>query len=320
MENKSVISPFDGQEVFYSCDTSHKKKPVYKIHHDGSNYVATLFIKNSGNISTERKKKDNVDVFFDSKYIQAVAEGLKGARLNERLHADLSLEFPQMPKLDDYTDENIKKRQHNLYNRKKRFKRKANLNEWNYFCTYTFDSKKLTDVQFKKRFRKCLCNLHTRYGWRYMGVFENAPTTGRLHFHGLFYIPENAMVGTISEKTDYNKSDGKMQTIHINSFFAERFGRNDFAEVTEMELQCTNVLDYILKYIGKDNGKIVYSRGIRTEIYKELIDSQICCDYFDFVTKFVLFDDVIDWGRDVLHFKPLQLSLYDNRTQQLACG
>ena len=41
------------------------------------------------------------------------------------------------------------------------------------------------------------------------------------------------------------------------------------------------------------------SRGLPAEIYKEIADSDIAGTYFDFVTKYVLFDDVIDWESDV---------------------
>lgn len=99
-----------------------------------------------------------------------------------------------------------------------------------------------------------------------MGVFERAPETGRLHFHALLYVPDGEMIGTITEKQDYSTKQHKMQTTHENDFFAERFGRNDFAELSAGELQHGNTIGYILKYIGKTGEKITYSRGIRGEI------------------------------------------------------
>ena len=135
-----------------------------------------------------------------------------------------------------------------------------------------------------------------------MGVFEYAPETGRLHFHGLLYVPSGQMIGKITEIKDYSTAQGKMQITHINSFFAEGFGRNDFEELNSMELKKGNTLNYLLKYIGKTGERIVYSRGIPTEICKTLSEREIVGEMKDFVAKFVLFDDTIDWERDIMHY------------------
>ena len=101
-----------------------------------------------------------------------------------------------------------------------------------------------------------------------MGVFERAPETGRLHFHGLLYIPDGEFIGKLTEKTEYSTAKHKMVTIHENDFFQDRFGRNDFEELSEMEMKHGQTLNYLLKYIGKTDERIVYSRGIPTEIYQ----------------------------------------------------
>ena len=144
-----------------------------------------------------------------------------------------------------------------------------------------------------------------------MGVFERAPETGRLHFHGLLYVPEGEMIGTITEKTDYSTAQGRMQTTHENDFFQKTFGRNDFEELSEMEMKHGQTLNYLLKYIGKTGERIVYSRGIPTEIYRKLDDNEIVTEMQDFVTKYILWDNVISWERDIMHYKPIQSSMID---------
>lgn len=119
------------------------------------------------------------------------------------------------------------------------------------------------------------------------------------------------MIGTITEKTDYSTAQGKMQTTHENDFFQKTFGRNDFEELNEMELKHGQTLNYLLKYIGKTGERIVYSRGIPTEIYRKLNDDEIVTEMDDFGTKYILFDDVISWERDIMHFKCKQLSMID---------
>ena len=41
------------------------------------------------------------------------------------------------------------------------------------------------------------------------------------------------------------------------------------------------------------------SRGIPAEICKELSDNDVVGTYLNFVTKYVLWDDVLDWERDI---------------------
>lgn len=145
-----------------------------------------------------------------------------------------------------------------------------------------------------------------------MGVFEYAPETGRLHFHALLYVPAGEMIGTVTEKKDYSTAQGKMQVRHENDFFQKAFGRNDFTEISKMQLKYGKTIDYIIKYIGKTDEKIVYSRGIPTEIYMKLTGENIVTAFTDYVEKFVLFDNVVDWERDILHYnRKKQMSIID---------
>ena len=58
----------------------------------------------------------------------------------------------------------------------------------------------------------------------------------------------------------------------------------------------------MVKYITKTGKKVIYRRGIPAEICKELSDNDIVGIYFDFVTKYVLWDDVLDWERDIKNY------------------
>ena len=268
------------------------------------NVIRDLIRRKRLRLKPEKKatKKAGLDIAFDSLYEHALRTGLKGAEITESVKNGLLKLFADIPDLDNYIANKLEKKMRALYSRKKRFRRKAALNRWNYFVTFTYDDKKHTPESFRKKLRKCLSNLHTRRGWRYMGVFENAPDTGRLHFHGLLYVPYGQMVGAITERQDYSTAQGKMQITYSNNFFADSFGRNDFEELSEMELKRGNTLNYLLKYIGKTGERIVYSRGIPTEICKKISVKEIVGKMKDFVTKFVLFDDTIDWERDILHY------------------
>ena len=62
----------------------------------------------------------------------------------------------------------------------------------------------------------------------------------------------------------------------------------------------------------KTGEKFVYSRGVPSEIYLEIANKDIACTMFDFVMKYLLFDDVIDWERDVMHYtKRRQMRIAD---------
>ena len=78
------------------------------------------------------------------------------------------------------------------------------------------------------------------------------------------------------------------------------------------ELKQGKTLEYILKYIEKTGERIVYSRGIPTQVCKVLPAREIVGKMQDFCTKFVLFDDSIEWERDVMHYtRRKQLTIID---------
>lgn len=294
---------------------------TYKIYNDGSHHVGVLCVRSQLPRKPSMKCRGEKDEVFDGLFLQAVQSGIKirSNNVDKFVKYIKPFLFSHYAASDDLEDWLIKKTEravHNYFMRERRFKRKAYLNRWNYFVTFTYDEDKkvrgggnLTEEEFRRKLRKQLSNLHTRHGWKYMGVFERAPETGRLHFHGLLYVPNGEMVGEITEKEDYSTAKHKMQTRHENSYFEKRFGVNDFQELSNIQVRRGNAVGYILKYIGKTGDRVVYSRDIPTEIYKKLDSHDIAGEIQDFVTKYLLFDDVIDWERDVLRYRyTLQMS------------
>lgn len=287
------------------------KKPWFKIYSDGGHYVGTLISR--GKVLNKKKKHaiTAMDELFDSLYFNACSDGLKGEEMKEYIKNGILKLFPYEAGLDGYIAKKIERKIINLYKRIKRFRRKTNLNRWNYFVTITYNSILHTEETFRMKLRKCLSNLHVRRGWKYMGVFERAPETGRLHFHGILYVPDGELIGRITEKRDYDTRNGRVQITFENSFFAENFGRNDFKELNQMELRNGYCLRYLTKYIGKTNERITYSRGVPTVIYKQIDNSDIATEFIDFVTKYVLFDNVIDWERDICRKARKQVTIVD---------
>ena len=255
-----------------------------------------------------RGERSAFDILFDDLFMQAYNKGLRDRKIykpmSEYIYSGLLSLFSESEIAEVDIAERVKRKLNNLLHRKKRFRRKAYLNKWNFFVTFTYNDKLHSEETFRRKLRRCLSNLHTRRGWRYMGVFERAPETGRLHFHGLVYVPAGEMLGRLEEKTDYSTAQQKMQTRNENSFFEENYGRNDFEEISDMQLQYGDSVDYILKYIGKTNERIVYSRGIPTEICLKLTAKDIITELTDdYVQKFILFDDVVNWERDIARYR-----------------
>ena len=136
-----------------------------------------------------------------------------------------------------------------------------------------------------------------------MGVFEEGGERGTLHFHALLYVPKDKMIGRIEPKREYSLKRRGRYTRYANTFFEENFGISDFQELNPVLLKRGGTLKYLTKYIMKTGVKAVYSRGIPSEICKELGDSDIVGKFLDYVIKYALFDDVIDWERDVKDYK-----------------
>lgn len=298
----------------------YKNQPqIYKIYNDGSHYVGTLVDRERWVKKCKKKRKKRYAVvskrskLFRALFEESVHSGLRIGKKHiqqfvERIKPRYAEAFPDdEDDLDEYLGEKTEGAMHNFYARVKRFKRKAYINEWNYFVTFTYDGEKelrggklQTEDEFRTRLKRCLANLHTRNGWKCMGVFERGEEKERLHYHALAYIPDGEMVGKIEEKRSYSTSSHKWETRQENDFFAERFGVNDMQVLEGTSESLTKSVNYILKYLGKDNERIIYSRGIPTECYKILQETDIASEYLDFCSHFVLYDDVISWKDDVL--------------------
>ena len=285
----------------YGDDCPFKDK-FYRIYSDGSHYIARAATHAKAPKRTKRDKTE-IDDIFAFLYADGLKCDMTDKELREFILTNLEDCFPAFPDLEKYVNENVDRMNRNAWQREKRFRRKAYLNRWNYFVTFTYNGKKHTEETFRKKLRKCLSNLHTRRGWNFMGVWERGEETDRLHFHCILYVPAGEMVGKITQKKEYSKRLGKVKETFSNDFFERKFGRNDFEELNIMEMKNGSAVAYILKYLRKTGERIVYSRGIPTEISKVLPEHVFVAEIKDdYVVKYVIFDNVIKWERDI---KPL---------------
>ena len=202
--------------------------------------------------------------------------------------------FENDEKTKDYVRANIERKQRNLISRRVRLTRKANLQEFNYFCTFTYENAKHTEDTFRKKLKDTLTNFAKRKSWKYIGVWERSPGKNRLHFHGIFHIPFGTIPGDLTAKKDYNLNKRRMVETIGSSYFEERFGRNDFEPIDNRK-DLGYSIAYILKYIEKTGEKIVYSRGLPQFFISDIMDEDIVCYVGQEEQKLLLFDDFTCW-------------------------
>lgn len=196
-----------------------------------------------------------------------------------------------------YVNEQFERKLRNLVCRRIRLTRKVNLQEFNYFCTFTYDGEKHTEESFKKKLQGCFKMMCHRKGWKYVGVWERSPEKQRLHFHGLFYIPEGSMPGELVEVKDYSPIKKKVQTTIQNSYFNKRFGRSDFKTVDDRSV-LGEAIAYLTKYMEKTGEKMVYSKGLPQFFISDVMDEDIVCPIGLEDKKLLLFDDFSCWDED----------------------
>lgn len=75
-------------------------------------------------------------------------------------------------------------------------------------------------------------------------------------------IPDKTMPVQLVEVKDYDNRSHKMRKTMQNTFFNKKFGRTDFELLPNNPRGKAMATRYITKYLGKSQGKIVYSRGL----------------------------------------------------------
>lgn len=264
-----------------------------KIYFDGSHYIG---IPKTAQYWKRRKHKSKTQTNeTEIKVKQMLSERTNETKQEktERIVKVLNQDIKNIEHSQAIVNTVINKNKRNRIVRYTRLIRKVNLQQWTHFCTFTYDSNKLTETEFREKFLNCIRHLSNRKGWKYIGVFERSPELQRLHFHGIFVIPE--MVGEIIETKDYSTKKHQMQIAHQNTFFLERFGRNDF-KVIENNLHSQQAVKYILKYIRKTGEKVIYSKHLQTYFVTDIVEDDVVTTIGQENRKILLFDDFRCWN------------------------
>lgn len=265
-----------------------------KISFDGSHYVATP----KENFPQGHKRRpvrplSEQETEQKEQFEAAYKESQQLPKKERKAYMRKAMEdvIPDRKQRKVYVERHNERKQTNAIRRKARLSKKVNLQrEWNFFCTFTFSDKLHTEESFRKSLRNTLKHLVNRKGWKHIGVWERGNKTDRLHFHGIFYIPPGGMVGELTETRDYSTKDHCMQTAHQNSYFLERYGRNDFQALgSPMEIQ--HSLGYLMKYIEKSGERLIYGGKLPTYFVSDIMDEDIICPCGIDDRKAVLADD-----------------------------
>ena len=267
-----------------------------KIYSDGSHYIAIPHTERKS--KRKRKtveesivvgdKKTTKKAYFDELYAQS--QSGKEKMVKAEVLGKMEEHFEKKSDAVMFVESNMMRKKRNLACRRTRLMRKAALQEFNYFCTFTYDSDKMEEIEFRKKLKYVFNNLSTRKGWRYIGVWERGGDTKRLHFHGIFHIPDGTLPGELTIDDGYSFAHSRREKILQCSYFKERFGRNDFDPI-EKDSSLSKELIYMVKYIEKTGEKIVYSRGLPQFFISDVMDEDILCLYDEEAEKYILADD-----------------------------
>ena len=93
---------------------------------------------------------------------------------------------------------------------------------------------------------------------------------------------------------DFDTRKRRMQTVQQNTFFAKKFGRNEFRPINHVS-EMPQEVQYLVKYIEKSGGKLIYSRGLYQYFVTDIMDEDIVCPYGLEDRKILLFDSFWCW-------------------------
>ena len=226
-------------------------------------------------------------------------QNLPRYKRKELILKEMSVYFKTEEEAKTYVDVNMQRKVRNLISRRVRMTRKVNLQDFNFFVTLTYSDELHTEESFKDGVQTCLRNFCNRKGWKYIGVWERSPKKKRLHFHGLFYIPEGTMPGKMLDIEDYNFNTRRRQITHQNTYFNENFGRSDFEPIEDRRM-LGGAIAYIVKYLEKTGEKIVYSKGLPQFFISDIMEEDIVCPFGLEDKKLLLYDDFLCWDEGVL--------------------
>ena len=274
-----------------------------KVYHDGSHFIAILsdafphHRKRSTRQDLRLKKdklprSDSPPETTKDRFKTAYKESLSLPKKERKKHIKEALadKFTNKTELKAFVDKNLEREKTNAIKRRVRLNRKLRLQRWDYFVTFTYSDELQTEESFRKKLSNTLKHLVARKGWKYVGVWERGGDTARLHFHGIFHIPDGGMIGELTEVEDYDTRRHRRQKTLQNTHFLKHFGRNDFKPICHPD-DVSSAVKYITKYMEKSGERLVYGGKLPTFFKSDILEDDIACPIGIDDRKALLFDN-----------------------------
>ncbi len=289
-------------------EPENRNYPNSKVYYDGSHYIAIpqcSYPSGKGikkrHTATPTPEQIERKEQFETAYKES--KKIPYEQRAEFMDEQLKDSIPDDTKRKEFIAENKERKQRNRSKRYSLLWRKVRLQQrWNWFLTFTYSDELHTEETFKAKLKDTLKKLVSRKGWKYLGVWERGEENNRLHFHGIFVIPDGQMVGELETITEYSTRKKRMRTKIQNTYFLKRFGKNEFEEITPHNVEAS--MKYIVKYIEKDGGRICQGGDVKPYILTNILGEDVVTAYGAEDRKLLLFDDFtcID-GDGVAHGK-----------------
>ena len=151
-----------------------------KIYFDGSHYIAIPkenFPRKKVKSGKKRKTVSEEKEIFERAYKDS--KKLPKNERNEFINEKLKETILDTEKRTDFINQNNERKRNNNIKRNVRLMRKIRLQEWNYFCTFTYSDEILSPDDFREKLLNTLKHMVNRKGWKYIGAFERSPKNER---------------------------------------------------------------------------------------------------------------------------------------------
>lgn len=252
-----------------------------KVYGNGTSFIGTLPGVPPRFVSRQRKQnkiRELLEKYYNEAHsLQISKKDIKEYLFNRMLNEENQLMTPS--ELEEF----VKYEANKIHHRVKRYRRKFAFFHPNYFVTFTYSNDKITPELFERKLKRALSNFAFRNNWRYIGAKEKGDENGRVHFHFLIDIPEGEMVGELFEDYHWNEKTHKREKFINNTYFNKRFGFAEFDKIESDTHINGSLQNYLIKYIIKQNVRLIYSRHLPTEKEMEIdLDNDVFLTFRDF--------------------------------------
>ena len=136
--------------------------PKSKVYFDGSHYIAIPHTEQPWKRRKKDMRKDQNEEKA-KKILESKINKVKSEKVRETVE-EIDKEIKDIEKSKEIVKKVLNKGKRNRIVRMTRLYRKVNLQQWTHFCTFTYDSEKLSEEDFKKKLLNCLRHLSSRKG------------------------------------------------------------------------------------------------------------------------------------------------------------